>query len=128
MFDIGFFETLVIGLILLLVVGPERLPEVARTVGGWAHQARQYVASITSEIGQDLHLSELDQQTRQATDPRPRPSDSASSAGTEPSLSERAPDSGAEETGSDESGSESAGPAFDREPEKDPGWDPDSRG
>ena len=68
MFDIGFIEMLVIGLILLLVVGPERLPEVARTVGGWVHQAKSYVDSMKSEIDRDLQLSELDQQTRRATE------------------------------------------------------------
>jgi|GEM_PF-2437572 len=68
MFDIGFIEMLVIGLILLLVVGPERLPEVARTVGGWVHQAKQYMDSMKSELDRDLQLSELDQQTRRATE------------------------------------------------------------
>lgn len=67
MFDIGFIEMLVIGLILLLVVGPERLPEVARTVGGWVHQAKQYMDSMRSELDRDLGISELDRQTRQAT-------------------------------------------------------------
>ncbi|MEF8794339.1 Sec-independent protein translocase protein TatB [Thiohalorhabdus sp.] len=68
MFDIGFIEMLVVGLILLLVVGPERLPEVARTVGGWVHQAKQYLDSMKSELDQDLNFSELDRQTRQATE------------------------------------------------------------
>lgn len=67
MFDIGFIEMMVIGLILLLVVGPERLPEVARTVGGWVRQAKQYVDTVTSELDQDLNLRELDRETRQAT-------------------------------------------------------------
>ncbi len=67
MFDIGFIEMMVIGLILLLVVGPERLPEVARTVGGWVRQAKRYVDSVTSELDQDLNLRELDRETRQAT-------------------------------------------------------------
>lgn len=67
MFDIGFIEMMVIGLILLLVVGPERLPEVARTVGGWVRQAKEYVDTVTSELDQDLNLRELDRETRQAT-------------------------------------------------------------
>lgn len=68
MFDIGFIEMLVVGLILLLVVGPERLPEVARTVGGWVNQAKQYMDSMKSELDRDLNFSELDRQTRQATE------------------------------------------------------------
>ncbi len=66
MFDIGFIEMLVIGLILLLVVGPERLPEVARTVGGWMHQAKQYLDGVKSELDRDLRLDELDRETRQS--------------------------------------------------------------
>jgi len=85
MFDIGFIEMMVIGLILLLVVGPERLPEVARTVGGWVRQAKQYVDSVTSELDQDLNLRELDRETRQATaasaDPKGRDKGSSSGEG-----------------------------------------------
>ncbi|HKJ71767.1 MAG TPA: Sec-independent protein translocase protein TatB [Gammaproteobacteria bacterium] len=81
MFDIGFIEMLVIGLILLLVVGPERLPEVARTVGGWVHQAKQYLDSMKSELDRDLQLSELDRQTRQATDTEAGPQDTRGGPG-----------------------------------------------
>ena len=66
MFDIGFIEMLVVGLILLLVVGPERLPEVARTLGGWMHQAKQYMDSVKGELDRDLRLEELDRETRQS--------------------------------------------------------------
>ncbi|MFA9461864.1 Sec-independent protein translocase protein TatB [Thiohalorhabdus methylotrophus] len=66
MFDIGFIEMLVIGLILLLVVGPERLPEVARTVGGWVHEAKKYLDGMKSELDRDLNLSELQRETRES--------------------------------------------------------------
>lgn len=66
MFDIGFIEMLVVGLILLLVVGPERLPEVARTVGGWVHEAKRYLDGMKSELDRDLHFSELQRETRES--------------------------------------------------------------
>ena len=82
MFDIGFIEMLVVGLILLLVVGPERLPEVARTVGGWVHQAKQYTESMKSELDRDLNFSELDRQTREVTETNR--STKSSGAGSDP--------------------------------------------
>ncbi len=51
MFDFGFLELLVIGLILLLVVGPERLPEVTQAIGSWVRQVRGYLRVINHELG-----------------------------------------------------------------------------
>lgn len=68
MFDIGFVEMLVIGLILLLVVGPERLPEVARTVGGWVHQAKQYFDSMKDQLDRETRFSELQSQVKSEAD------------------------------------------------------------
>jgi len=85
MFDIGFIEMLVIGLILLLVVGPERLPEVARTVGGWVHQAKQYMDGMKSELDRDLNWSEMQRETReglQAVDRETREATNLSASGS----------------------------------------------
>jgi sec-independent protein translocase protein TatB len=85
MFDIGFIEMLVIGLILLLVVGPERLPEVARTVGGWVHQAKQYMDGMKSELDRDLNWSEMQRETReglQAVDRETREATDLSASGS----------------------------------------------
>lgn len=51
---VGFSELLLLALITLLVVGPQRLPEVARTVGGWARQARQAWAGLKSEFQEEM--------------------------------------------------------------------------
>ena len=69
MFDIGFWELTVIGVVALLVIGPERLPGVARTMGLWAGKARRFVASVQADIGQELNRSEdlkklLEEQTQ----------------------------------------------------------------
>jgi len=59
MFDIGFWEIIFILVITLLVVGPERLPRVARTAGLWLGKMRGFVASVKADIDQELATEEL---------------------------------------------------------------------
>lgn len=68
MFDVGFWELTLIGLVLLLVVGPERLPKVARTAGLWVGRGRRMLSSMKAEIDREIKARELqeilDEQTR----------------------------------------------------------------
>ncbi|MEM6987803.1 MAG: Sec-independent protein translocase protein TatB [Pseudomonadota bacterium] len=59
MFDVGFWEILLIGIVGMLVVGPERLPEVARNVGKWVGKARRYVANVRRDFESELNNSDL---------------------------------------------------------------------
>src|SRR5271156_1198002 len=59
MFDIGFSEMLVIGLVALIVIGPERLPRVARTIGHLAGRLQRYVADVKADINREVELEEL---------------------------------------------------------------------
>jgi sec-independent protein translocase protein TatB len=59
MFDIGFSELLVIGVVALIVIGPERLPKVARTAGHLYGRLQRYVASVKSDISQEIQLDEM---------------------------------------------------------------------
>ncbi|MEW5966051.1 MAG: Sec-independent protein translocase protein TatB [Pseudomonadota bacterium] len=59
MFDIGFTELLVIGVVALLVIGPERLPKVARTAGHLFGRMQRYVSSVKSDISREIELEEL---------------------------------------------------------------------
>ncbi|MEW6133580.1 MAG: Sec-independent protein translocase protein TatB [Pseudomonadota bacterium] len=59
MFDIGFTELLVIGVVALLVVGPERLPRVARTAGHLFGRFQRYVSTVKADIGREMELDEL---------------------------------------------------------------------
>jgi sec-independent protein translocase protein TatB len=59
MFDIGFSELLVIGVVALIVIGPERLPRVARTIGHLAGRLQRYVADVKSDINREIELDEL---------------------------------------------------------------------
>lgn len=59
MFDIGFWELLIIGLVALLVVGPERLPRLAYTAGKWLGKGRAMIGSIKSEIDREMQADEL---------------------------------------------------------------------
>ncbi len=59
MFDIGFFELLLVGTVALLVLGPERLPKAARTVGLWMRKARAAWYSMRSELEREFADDEL---------------------------------------------------------------------
>ena len=59
MFDIGFSELVVIGVVALIVIGPERLPKVARTAGHLYGRMQRYVASVKSDISNEIHLDEI---------------------------------------------------------------------
>ena len=59
MFDIGFSELLVIGVVALIVIGPEKLPRVARTVGVLAGRLQRYVSDVKADINREIELDEL---------------------------------------------------------------------
>ncbi|HTQ76807.1 MAG TPA: Sec-independent protein translocase protein TatB [Burkholderiales bacterium] len=59
MFDIGFSELLVIGVVALIVIGPERLPRVARTVGHLIGRLQRYVSDVKADINREVELEEL---------------------------------------------------------------------
>jgi sec-independent protein translocase protein TatB len=59
MFDIAFSELLVIGIVALIVIGPERLPKVARTAGQWLGRLNRYVAQVKQDIDREMKLEEL---------------------------------------------------------------------
>ena len=59
MFDIGFTELLVIGVVALIVIGPERLPKVARTVGHLFGRMQRYVNDVKADISREMELDEL---------------------------------------------------------------------
>jgi sec-independent protein translocase protein TatB len=59
MFDIGFSELLVIGVVALIVIGPEKLPRVARTLGHLAGRLQRYVSDVKADINREIELDEL---------------------------------------------------------------------
>lgn len=59
MFDVGFTELLIIALVALIVIGPERLPKVARTVGVLLGRLQRYVSDVKSDINREMQLEEL---------------------------------------------------------------------
>jgi sec-independent protein translocase protein TatB len=59
MFDIGFFELVVIAVVALIVVGPERLPKAARTLGHLVGRLQRYVNDVKSDINREIELDEL---------------------------------------------------------------------
>ncbi|MCU7845446.1 MAG: Sec-independent protein translocase protein TatB [Candidatus Thiodiazotropha sp. (ex Monitilora ramsayi)] len=59
MFDVGFWELGIIALVALVVIGPERLPKVARTAGLWLGRGRRFVASVKADIDKEIKAEEL---------------------------------------------------------------------
>lgn len=66
MFDIGFWELTLLAVIGLIVLGPERLPVVARTLGRWVGKARYYAHNLTSELEKEVDADTLRKEVRQA--------------------------------------------------------------
>jgi sec-independent protein translocase protein TatB len=66
MLDISFTELVFCLVIALIVLGPEKLPKVARTVGRWAGQAKVYMRNLSSELERETQSSELKKQLQEA--------------------------------------------------------------
>jgi sec-independent protein translocase protein TatB len=59
MFDIGFSELMLVGVVALVVIGPERLPKVARTMGHLFGRMQRYVSQVKTDINREMELAEL---------------------------------------------------------------------
>jgi sec-independent protein translocase protein TatB len=59
MFDVGFSELIVIAIVALVVIGPERLPKVARTVGHILGRLQRYVSTVKADVQREMQLDEL---------------------------------------------------------------------
>lgn len=59
MFDIGFWEMLLIGVLALVILGPERLPKAAKTAGYWLGKGRRYIEGVKQEVASEFDASEL---------------------------------------------------------------------
>ena len=59
MFDIAFTELMIIGLVALIVIGPEKLPRMARTIGHLAGRLQRYVSDVKADINREIELDEL---------------------------------------------------------------------
>ena len=68
MFDIAFSELMIIGIVALIVIGPEKLPKVARTLGHLLGRAQRYVNDVKSDINREIQLDELKKLQTQVTD------------------------------------------------------------
>ncbi|MEW6989669.1 Sec-independent protein translocase protein TatB [Colwelliaceae bacterium 6441] len=68
MFDIGFWELLLISIIALVVLGPERLPVAIRTVRGWISGVKSFSNSVKTELSEELRIQELHSNLKKAED------------------------------------------------------------
>jgi sec-independent protein translocase protein TatB len=65
-FEVGFSELLLCFIVALVVLGPERLPGVARALGRWTGQARSYLRNLSAELDRETQIAELKKQLTEA--------------------------------------------------------------
>jgi len=68
MFDVGLSELMIIAAVALVVIGPERLPKVARTAGLLLGRLQRYVTDVKADINREMQLDELKKLQQQVTD------------------------------------------------------------
>lgn len=68
MFDIGFAEMMIIGIVALLVIGPERLPAVARKAGHYVARIKRFVSNVRSDVEREFRTDELQKMLQQQQD------------------------------------------------------------
>lgn len=66
MFDIGFWELMIIGIIGLIVLGPERLPVAIRTIRSWLSSAKNFSEGVKTELKEELRVNELHENLKKA--------------------------------------------------------------
>jgi sec-independent protein translocase protein TatB len=76
MFDVGFSELILIAVVALVVIGPERLPKVARTVGTLVGRMRSYVATVKVEVEREMQLEDLKKLQQEISDQQTHLNDS----------------------------------------------------
>lgn len=59
MIDLGLSKMALVGVVALIVIGPEKLPRVARTLGAWVGKAQRYVSDVKAEVNRSMDLEEL---------------------------------------------------------------------
>jgi len=108
MFDLGFSELLVIALVALIVIGPERLPRVARTLGHLAGRLQRYVADVKADINREIELDELrkmrDSMQQAASEMQTSVNSELSKTADDLNKSLEAAKSGSEKTGEEKAG------------------------
>lgn len=66
MFDMGFWELMLIGILSLIVLGPERMPTAIRTVRDWISSARKFSEGVKTELKEELRINELHENLKKA--------------------------------------------------------------
>ena len=94
MFDMGFTEMMLIGIVALIVIGPERLPGVARTAGKYFGRLKRFMTSVKADVEQELRADELREILAEQQKELDKLKDNISDAGRE--FEKQASDAGTE--------------------------------
>lgn len=90
MFDIAFSELIIIAVVALIIIGPERLPKVARTAGHLLGRLQRYVSDVKADINREMQLEELKKLQAEVQESARSFERSVSSVGNEMQLAEHA--------------------------------------
>ncbi len=94
MFDVGFSEILLIMVIALVVLGPDKLPRLAADIGRWLGRARAMARQLSTQLEQEVRLDEMVREQRSGPTPPPPPA-ASSAADNPPAAGPDAPTAGA---------------------------------
>ena len=117
MFDIGFAEMLIIGIVALLVIGPERLPGVARKAGSYFARLRRFVSNVRADVEREFRTDELQRMLQQQQDELQSLKDAVNETRKEADLEsiEASVKEAVEQANADDSGSSADSPSSGKE-------------
>jgi sec-independent protein translocase protein TatB len=116
MFDIGLSEIVVIGVVALIVIGPERLPKVARTLGHMFGRLQRYVNEVKADINREMELDELRKLQAQVQSAARDIEQSVTQAAREVETGVRSVETQLNEAASETSSAADSGPPANSEP------------
>jgi sec-independent protein translocase protein TatB len=114
MFDIGFSEVLLIFVIALVVLGPEKLPRLASQVGRWIGRARTLARQFREQLEEEVNL----EQVRKAQDAQPKPAEPPSQTAGQPAGGTQDPNAVGQSSGPQEHGSVQSQPVEASQPQQ----------
>jgi sec-independent protein translocase protein TatB len=120
MFDVGFWELVLLFIIGLLVLGPQRLPKVAAEIGKWVGRARRTATQLRRQLEREIELDEVFKPPKPPPTASPPPDAEPAAAQSQPAEAEAAPDGHVIQTPPEDGGTQPAPPTAAQDPGREP--------